>query len=65
VTTRGRYRIRTKVRGHLPWFLINLGVARKGLQDCREHDWYKSTEAEDRCYHCDVGVRRPSGFGGR
>ena len=60
--SRGRYRWRTRLRRQLPWFLVNLGVARKGRRDCGEHDWYKSTDHEDHCYHCEVGVRRPSGF---
>jgi hypothetical protein len=56
----GGYRRRTRVRTHLPWWVLNLGVARKGRRDCRDHDWYKASDAEDRCYHCEVGVRRPS-----
>jgi hypothetical protein len=40
--------------------LINLGVARKGPSDCSEHEWYKASDDEDHCYHCVVGVRRPS-----
>jgi hypothetical protein len=59
---RGRYRWRTRLRRRLPWFLIDRGVARKGSADCGDHEWYKSTEDEDRCYHCEEGVRRPSGF---
>ncbi len=59
---RGRYRLRTAVRSRLPWALVNLGVAAKGRRDCGRHDWYKSSDEEDRCYHCQVGVRRPSGF---
>ncbi len=57
-----RYRWRTAVRTRLPWFLIDLGVAAKGRRDCGEHAWYKQSDAEDRCYHCVVGVRRPSRF---
>lgn len=34
----------------------------KGPRDCGEHDWYKSSDEEDRCYHCAVGGRRPSKF---
>lgn len=58
-----RYRWRTRFRRRLPWFLIHLGVANKGASDCGAHDWYKDTDAEDRCYHCEVGVRRPSQLG--
>jgi hypothetical protein len=59
---RGRYRWRTRVRRHIPWFLLNRGVAKKGASDCGDHEWYKATDDEDHCYHCEVGVRRPSGF---
>jgi len=49
------YRYRVWVRRHLPWWLINLGVADKG-RDCEAvgawHRWYKSTEEMDGCYHC-------------
>jgi hypothetical protein len=31
-------------------------LAPKGEADCGNHEWYKYTEAEDRCYHCKVGV---------
>lgn len=57
-----RYRWRTSLRRHLPWFLIDIGVAGKGRHDCGDHEWYKATDDEDRCYHCSVGRRRPSGF---
>ena len=33
----------------------------KGPRDCGDHDWYKATDSEDHCYHCRVGVQRPSG----
>lgn len=55
-----RYRRRTRLREHLPWWLIKLGVARKGRRDCGDHDWYKSSDREDHCYHCVAGVRGPS-----
>lgn len=55
-----RYRWRTELRKHLPSFLVDRGVARKASRDCGDHDWYKASDAEDRCYHCEVGVRRPS-----
>jgi hypothetical protein len=59
---RPRYHWRTRMRRRLPWFLVNRGLVAKGRKDCRDHEWYKSTDDEDRCYHCEVGVRRPSGF---
>lgn len=53
----GRYRWRTEARRHLPRFLIDLGIARKGRRDCGNHDWYRSTDDEQRCYHCEPGAR--------
>ena len=51
------YRWRTWIRVHLPWFLINLGVAAKG-RDCElvgaEHHWYNRDDASSGCYHCEV-----------
>jgi hypothetical protein len=57
-----RYRWRTALRSKLPWILVNRGVAAKGRKDCGEHEWYNHDDAEDHCYHCTVGVRRPIGF---
>ena len=45
------------MRRHLPWLLTDRGVAPKGRRDCGDHAWYRATDAEDRCYHCTVGVR--------
>ncbi|MDP9386837.1 MAG: hypothetical protein M3Q48_02635 [Actinomycetota bacterium] len=59
---RGKYRLRTAVRGRLPWFFVNLGVLAKGRRDCGDHEWYKASDEVDRCYHCEVGERRPSQF---
>jgi hypothetical protein len=59
---RHRYRWRTRLRRRLPWFLIQRGVAAKGKADCGDHEWYKSSDQIDRCYHCEVGERRPSQF---
>ncbi len=56
----GRFRQRTWLRKRLPLFLVELGVAAKGASDCGNHEWYRSSDDEDRCYHCAVGVRRPS-----
>jgi hypothetical protein len=51
------YRWRTTIRQHLPWFLIELGVAKKG-KDCESlggsHEWYKSDDETSACYHCAV-----------
>ncbi|SFE68020.1 hypothetical protein SAMN05216251_104340 [Actinacidiphila alni] len=60
----GAYRWRTRVRGHLPWFLLALGVACKGGRDCGSHEWYRHDRAVARCYHCAVGERPwPAGHG--
>jgi hypothetical protein len=53
----GRYRLRSKIRRNLPWFLIDLGVAGKGKHDCGDHEFYKATDEFELCYHCDVGTR--------
>jgi hypothetical protein len=55
-----RFRWRTAVRKRLPWFLVDLGVAPKGRGDCGAHHWYKASDTEDRCYHCEIGLRHPS-----
>jgi hypothetical protein len=51
------YRLRTRIRGNLPWWLINLGVAPKG-PNCEEaggqHEWYNRDNASSGCYHCEV-----------
>ena len=51
------YRLRTKIRGYLPWFLIDLGLASKG-QNCKlkngEHEWYNIDGETSGCYHCEV-----------
>jgi hypothetical protein len=51
------YRWRTALRRHLPWFLIDLGVADKGL-DCEAvggtHCWYSLDGVSSGCYHCKV-----------
>lgn len=50
------YRIRTRIRRLLPWFLIDLGLAAKG-EDCEraagEHEWYKDGK-QSASYHCQV-----------
>ncbi len=49
------YAWRTKLRGFLPWFLIDMNFADKG-KDCASvgawHRWYNSDERYSRCYHC-------------
>ena len=45
------------MRGRLPWWLIDLGVARKGRRDCGDHEFYNGDGAVERCYHCDDGQR--------
>lgn len=57
-SARGRFRWRTRLRRHLPWFLINLGVAGKGGTDCGRHESYNVDGVVQECYHCVVG-RRP------
>jgi hypothetical protein len=55
----GRYRVRTWLRGRLPEPLFRLFP--KGQHDCGDHEWYRSTEDLDRCYHCEVGVKLHTG----
>ena len=49
------YAFRTWLRMHIPWFLIDLGVAHKG-KDCEEvggwHHWYNIDGKRSGCYHC-------------
>jgi hypothetical protein len=48
---------RTQLRKRLPWFLINLGIAKKG-KDCEavggHHHWYNIDDKHSGCYHCEV-----------
>ncbi len=55
--SRGRYRWRTRIRGHLPWLLIDRGWFARGSADCGDHEWYNADGAMEHCYHCSVGVR--------
>ena len=48
---RGKYRIRTWLRGHAPWPLAER--VPKG-EDCGAHDWYRQSAEFDACYHCRV-----------
>lgn len=51
------YCFRTWLRCHLPWFLIDLGVAEKG-EDCEkvggQHHWYNQDGEKSACYHCKI-----------
>ncbi|GLW33651.1 hypothetical protein Areg01_65890 [Actinoplanes regularis] len=50
-----KYRLRTNIRKHVPFFMIDLFP--KGKKDCGDHEWYRSAEDLYLCYHCEVGVR--------
>ncbi len=49
------YERRLRLRLRLPWFLIRLGIARKG-KDCdivnAEHKWYNIDNDYFGCYYC-------------
>lgn len=51
------FRWRTRIRRHLPWFLIDLGLAAKG-DDCEahggHHEWYNAGDSVSACYHCKI-----------
>jgi hypothetical protein len=51
------YAWRTWLRRHLPWFLIDLGLANKG-KDCEtvggQHHWYNQDDENSACYYCHV-----------
>ena len=51
------HRWRTWLRGYLPWFVINLGLASK-TSDCElvggRHHWYNRDGITSGCYHCEV-----------
>jgi hypothetical protein len=36
----------------VPWSLYDRGVAGKGKSDCGDHEWYKSDDLVQHCYHC-------------
>lgn len=53
------YRIRTWIRRHLPWFLIDLGLASRGKDSEKaggEHEWYNKDGQHSACYHCQIVV---------
>lgn len=56
--SRGRYRLRTWLRGSLPATLARL--APKGRRDCGAHEWYRADEQTWRCYHCEPAVATSS-----
>ncbi len=45
------------MRRRLPWFLVDRGVAAKGVGDCGDHEWYNHDGVIARYYHCEVGER--------
>lgn len=49
------YAVRTWIRGYLPYFLVDLGVAAKA-DDCADvnasHQWYNQDDMYSACYHC-------------
>lgn len=55
--TPSQYRWRTAILRHLPWFLIDRGIAAKGA-DCEavggNHAWYHVDGTRSGCYHCEV-----------
>ena len=53
----GKYRLRLRIRHHLPWALINLGIAAKGKRNCGDHSGYNADNEVERCHYCDVGER--------
>jgi hypothetical protein len=53
---RGRYRIRTWLRGHTPYVLSER--ISKGSKDCGNHVWYRRDNEWADCYHCEVGHRQ-------
>lgn len=50
----GKYRVRTRLRGHLPYAL--LWLAPKGKHDCGAHEWYRAYADTWHCYHCEPGA---------
>jgi hypothetical protein len=53
---RRRFRLRTWLRGHAPWFMAN-GVLRRPKRSCGYHEWYQVDKYIDACLHCLSGVR--------
>ena len=55
---RGRYRLRTWLRMHEPNWLYARWPIPKGDGDCGNHEFYNVDDVTERCYHCELGVRR-------
>ena len=53
--TKHPYELRKTIRQKLPWFLINLGIAKKG-KNCElvnaKHLWYNMDNYKSGCYFC-------------
>ena len=62
MTMNGKFRLRTRVRSKLPYFLLRVRIAAKPNKDCGRHEWYKHAEDDYRCYHCEVGRRATPGL---
>jgi hypothetical protein len=58
VMNRGRYRLRTWLRGRLPVAVADL--VPKGARDCGAHEFYRADEQTWRCYHCEPAVTSSS-----
>jgi hypothetical protein len=54
---KGRYRVRTWLRGREPNWLYRIWAIPKGSGDCGNHEFYNAGGGIDRCYHCKVGTR--------
>ena len=56
-TAKQPYRLRSWLRGQLPWVLVNHGWMQKG-RDCEakggQHEWYNIDNENSGCYHCSV-----------
>jgi hypothetical protein len=51
-----RYRLRTWLREHLPRPVAYLFPA--GSKDCGRHEWFRTDEHTDICWHCTAGERQ-------
>jgi hypothetical protein len=52
-----RARWRRWIRERTPNFLHDRGLAVPKVVDCGDHEWYRSTDELQACYHCDVTRR--------
>lgn len=55
MSSHAKYRLRTWLRTNTPHAVSDR--IPKGAEDCGNHEWYRSDEQTERCYHCVVGVR--------